>query len=933
MSISRLGPASLVPSSRNRLSSRSRGLFRLWIAATLAIPAVGSSQFPLEQPMASQAVETQSPTGGGIGVAPASPEPPVLRLSMQSLSNQELLKKGVDELNNKQYEEALATLQQVQPEPDWDEATRRTFADMLARAEKGATERRAARAAFEKGEAALAAGNTLEAIEQYRLAAENRFADEGTRAKAREQIAVAENLARKAATDLKSIFASAKADFRAGQYASAKAKFEQLKAAGYRTGLFEKSVSEYLKETEERIAAGFTGTPVAQTPPPQPVREVEVTPAPPTPEARAAAEQRYAEAEARASAEARRKEARDAYLMGRDQYRRGDWQSARENLARARELGFKPGLFEDSPEKLLARMDAKEQADAARAAREAQARAEREAAERAALEAEAALAAARAAEEAAAREAAQRAAEEQARRAAEVVAQAPAAPAEPPAAPSEPAPPAPTEPLAQTPAPAPSEPAAPTPPVTQAEPPTAPVAMDELRKSVEISRLEAEQNAFRARELVAKADEAAAAGRLDEALTLYTQATNLDPGNAAAAAGRTRMLQLTNREPAARDLLAEVDKQIRARREAITYSFNNAIERANAAIAQNNFRDAQAAISEARIARAQDPTIFQTSEINAFDATLADAQQRLESARVAFEQQQQAAAAADAAAAQAARLEAEALQRTQTIKSLRRTAMELTQQRKYGEALAVVNQIVELDPNDEYAQSMQIFLMDQAQFQRQRKYREQFDRQMTEQLIESEEKRIPYSDILRYPENWPELSEQRDRSVELERGASLEDQSLAGALERKLPDVPFDNAQFSDVIDFLRETMRVNIVVNWRALENAGIAKETPINVRLRDVRFSKVLTTVLADAGGGTVPLDYTIDDGVITISTKEDLSERTVTRVYDIRDLIINIPDFDDAPDFNLQQSAQVGGGGGGGSLFGGGGGGESTEGPTRA
>jgi hypothetical protein len=41
-----------------------------------------------------------------------------------------------------------------------------------------------------------------------------------------------------------------------------------------------------------------------------------------------------------------------------------------------------------------------------------------------------------------------------------------------------------------------------------------------------------------------------------------------------------------------------------------------------------------------------------------------------------------------------------------------------------------------------------------------------------------------------------------------------------------------------------------------------------------------------------------------VITISTEEDLSKNVVTRVYDIRDLIINVPDFTDAPDFNIQQ-----------------------------
>jgi general secretion pathway protein D len=143
---------------------------------------------------------------------------------------------------------------------------------------------------------------------------------------------------------------------------------------------------------------------------------------------------------------------------------------------------------------------------------------------------------------------------------------------------------------------------------------------------------------------------------------------------------------------------------------------------------------------------------------------------------------------------------------------------------------------------------------------------------------------------------------------------------------------------FSDVIDFLRDVTGANLFVNWRALETAGIDKAAPVTARLRDVKFSKALTTILNDVGGGTVKLAYTIDEGVITISTEEDLSKNVVTRVYDIRDLIINIPDFNNAPDFNITQAntggGRGGGGGGGQSLFGGGGGQgqEENAGPTR-
>ena len=118
-----------------------------------------------------------------------------------------------------------------------------------------------------------------------------------------------------------------------------------------------------------------------------------------------------------------------------------------------------------------------------------------------------------------------------------------------------------------------------------------------------------------------------------------------------------------------------------------------------------------------------------------------------------------------------------------------------------------------------------------------------------------------------------------------------------------------------------------NIFVNWKSLEGAGIDRNAPVSAKLRNIKFSKALGIILDSVGGGTTKLGYTIDEGVIEIATAEELGKNTLTRVYDIRDLIINIPDFNDAPDFSLNStsnnSSQNGGGGAGGGGGGGGGG----------
>jgi general secretion pathway protein D len=125
--------------------------------------------------------------------------------------------------------------------------------------------------------------------------------------------------------------------------------------------------------------------------------------------------------------------------------------------------------------------------------------------------------------------------------------------------------------------------------------------------------------------------------------------------------------------------------------------------------------------------------------------------------------------------------------------------------------------------------------------------------------------------------------------------------------------VQLPQVALSDAIDFLRDITGANILVNWKALEAAGIDKQsTQVSVTLRDVKFSKVLDIILQEAGAGK--LAYTIDEGVITVSTADELNKVVVTRVYDITDLLIN-PNFDPTISNLSGGSAQIAGSGGGG------------------
>ena len=114
------------------------------------------------------------------------------------------------------------------------------------------------------------------------------------------------------------------------------------------------------------------------------------------------------------------------------------------------------------------------------------------------------------------------------------------------------------------------------------------------------------------------------------------------------------------------------------------------------------------------------------------------------------------------------------------------------------------------------------------------------------------------------------------------------DAALLAQLDRKLPEMSFDGAPLTDVVDFLRDVSGgANLVVEWRALESAGVDRNAPVSLRVRNIKFSRALDLVLSAVGGGTVPLGYTLDGNVIRVSTGEHLDSITDVRAYDVRDI----------------------------------------------
>ena len=446
-----------------------------------------------------------------------------------------------------------------------------------------------------------------------------------------------------------------------------------------------------------------------------------------------------------------------------------------------------------------------------------------------------------------------------------------------------------------------------------------------LRATDEARKLRRQQAVAQSADWVREARDAQHANQFDRALDLYARAAELDPDNVAAVEGRDQILTLMGRNPSPTNLMKVEARELEARRGEIRYRVRTNLEDARAAIREHRWADAQIAIDRARLAATADPTIFQPQETRQFGNDIDGADLDLRRS------QEKVQADADAQRDRETRRRIEeqrriaVQQRQQTIADLIRTAQELSAQGRYREALQTVDQILILDPINDYAYGVRPLLEDKTQFAEQRDFMNVRDRKIAAQLNAAEEKMVPYDDVLRYPTDWPDISATREATMAAEgSGGGPADRAVQAQLDRKLPEVKFDAVSLSDVIDFLRDVSGLNVFVNWKSLEAAGVERNTPVTAQLHDVKFSKALNIILAQSvGGGQTKLGYTLDEGVITISTADELAKNVVVRVYDIRDLILSVPDFNDAPQFSLDAAQNSSGGGGGGGVGQGGGG----------
>lgn len=138
--------------------------------------------------------------------------------------------------------------------------------------------------------------------------------------------------------------------------------------------------------------------------------------------------------------------------------------------------------------------------------------------------------------------------------------------------------------------------------------------------------------------------------------------------------------------------------------------------------------------------------------------------------------------------------------------------------------------------------------------------------------------------------------------------------------------IEFTETRLEDVMKFIQEVTQADIDVMWLDDRNtSGLDKEATISMKADKVSGLSLLERVLEKAttehAGSSSATWQMSSSGAMQVGTKDRLNKFKRVQLYPIQDLILEIPNHTNAPEFDLQQvlqSASQQGGGGGQSPF---------------
>jgi hypothetical protein len=114
----------------------------------------------------------------------------------------------------------------------------------------------------------------------------------------------------------------------------------------------------------------------------------------------------------------------------------------------------------------------------------------------------------------------------------------------------------------------------------------------------------------------------------------------------------------------------------------------------------------------------------------------------------------------------------------------------------------------------------------------------------------------------------------------------------------------FEDVALADVLEAVQDISRLGVHVQWRALAVSNITRETLVTMNVPGLTLARTLNLLTEDLSAAQDKYSsvyWVIDDGLIKITTGRAINQETRTRMYDVGDMLMTIPDFA-APRFDV-------------------------------
>ncbi|REJ67357.1 MAG: general secretion pathway protein GspD [Planctomycetota bacterium] len=231
---------------------------------------------------------------------------------------------------------------------------------------------------------------------------------------------------------------------------------------------------------------------------------------------------------------------------------------------------------------------------------------------------------------------------------------------------------------------------------------------------------------------------------------------------------------------------------------------------------------------------------------------------------------------------------------------------QLVDEHRYEEAVLIGKKTRELAPNEAVATQVWLQARMLQRFMRNREIGELKEDGFVKAMIEADEASIPFdaSRPMQYGDDWDAISESRSQFGDVERRRHPRELEIEASL-RKPVALKFREAPLSEVVNYLQGLAGVNFYVDPVGLSEEGVHPSTPVTIDLQnEISLKSALDLILQP-----LHLSYVIENEVLKITSEQLRNSSVFTKMYNVADLVIPLPNFAPHNQLGLPQALDAG------------------------